>query len=258
MIRILTGLVAVASLLPAVASGESRTAQGKLLVATDVVHGELFAKTVVLLLHYDETGAFGLVVNRPTDVRPEELLADEEAIGGYTATLFWGGPVQMDSLRALLHTDQPPGSAEKIIESVYLVAFDDALELDTADPATLRLYIGYAGWAPGQLEYELARGSWLVVPGTDEHVFDAEPASLWKRLAPVEEQRAAARRYPLATLGSDLPIRLFPWQFQAHKASDSRLIRRFEYRKHDLTNSARSSGSIMHSYSARYSLIRPM
>ena len=54
--------------------------QGKLLVATEVVQGELFAKTVVLLLHYDETGAFGLVVNRPTDVKPEELLDDEEAI----------------------------------------------------------------------------------------------------------------------------------------------------------------------------------
>jgi putative transcriptional regulator len=191
MTRFLTGLVAAVSLLPAVAGGDPRPAQGKLLVAMDAVQGELFAKTVVLLLYYDETGAFGLVVNRPTDVRPEELLAEEDMIGGYTATLFWGGPVQMDSLRALLHTDEPPEGAEKIIESVYLVAFDDALTLDSADPANLRLYIGYAGWAPGQLDYELARGSWLVVQGTDEHVFDAEPASLWKRLAPVKEQRAA-------------------------------------------------------------------
>jgi putative transcriptional regulator len=191
MIRIPTWLVAVACLLPAAGGAYPQPAQGKLLVATEVVQGEMFAKTVVLLLHYDDTGAFGLVVNRPTDVSLEELLAEEDMIEGYRGTLFWGGPVQMGSLRALMHTDEPPESAEKIIDSVYLVAFEDAVELDSADPATLRLYIGYAGWAPGQLDHELARGSWLVLPGTDEYVFDDEPASLWKRLAPAEEQRAA-------------------------------------------------------------------
>ncbi len=191
MIRILTALVAAVSLFPAVAGGDPRPAQGKLLVATDVVQGELFAKTVVVLLHYDDTGAFGLVVNRPTDVGLGELLDEEDTIEGYDGTLFWGGPVQMDSLRALLRTDEPPEGAEKIIDSVYLVEFENALELDSANATTLRLYIGYAGWAPGQLDHELARGSWLVVPGTVEHVFDDAPASLWKRLAPVQEQRAA-------------------------------------------------------------------
>ena len=187
----LTWLVAVAALSPVAASGETRPAQGKLLVATETVQGEMFAKTVVLLLHYDETGAFGLVVNRPTDLRPEELVSEEDALAGYRGTLYWGGPVQMDGLRALLRTDEPPKSAEKIIESVYLVSIDDALELDSTDPDTVRLYIGYAGWAPGQLDHELARGSWLVLPGTDKRVFDAEPASLWKRLAPAVEERAA-------------------------------------------------------------------
>jgi putative AlgH/UPF0301 family transcriptional regulator len=100
MTRILTWLLAVASLLPAVVDADSRLAKGKLLVATDVVQGELFASTVVLLLHYDETGAFGLVVNRPTEVEPEEVLGDDEAIADYRGTLFWGGPVHMDSLRA--------------------------------------------------------------------------------------------------------------------------------------------------------------
>jgi putative transcriptional regulator len=194
MIRILTGLVAAALLMPAAVSANPRPAQGKLLVATDVVQGEMFAKTVVLLLYYDDTGAFGLVVNRPTDVSPEELVSAEDALAGYRGTLYWGGPVQMDSLRALLHTDEPPQSAEKIIESVYLVAFDDALDLDSAGPDTLRLFIGYAGWAPGQLDRELAGGSWHVLPGTDERVFDAEPASLWKRLVPAQEQRAAVAR----------------------------------------------------------------
>jgi putative transcriptional regulator len=192
VIRIITWLVAVSWLVPAAVDADPRPAQGKLLVATELVQGELFAKTVVLLLHYDETGAFGLVVNRPTDVKPGELLEDDEAIAGYSGTLFWGGPVHMDSLRALLLTDDPPADAEKIIESVYLVSFEDAVEQAPADPAALRLFIGYAGWAPGQLDYEMARGSWRVLPATGELVFAEAPEKLWERLAPAQEQRAAA------------------------------------------------------------------
>ena len=193
MVKTLTWLVFIAWLLPAAASAAEVPAQGKLLVATELVEGELFAETVVLLLFYDETGAFGLVVNRPTDVSPDELLADEEGIADYDGTLFWGGPVQMDSLRALLRTDEPPQEAEKILDSVYLVSLEDALQQGPTDPARLRLYIGYAGWAPGQLDYELARGSWRVVPATDELVFAEAPRELWKQLAPAHEQRAAAK-----------------------------------------------------------------
>ena len=123
-------------------------------------------------------------------LKPGELLEDDEAIAGYSGTLFWGGPVHMDSLRALLLTNDPPAGAEKIIESVYLVSFEDALEQEPADPAELRLFIGYAGWAPGQLDYEMARGSWRVLPATGELVFAEAPEKLWQRLAPAQEQRA--------------------------------------------------------------------
>ena len=192
MIRILTWLVCIAWLLPVSAGADQVPARGKLLVATELVQGELFAKTVVLMLHYDETGAFGLVVNRPTDVRPEELLADEDAIAGYSGTLFWGGPVQMDSLRALLLTDEPPEGAEKIIESVYLVSYEHALEaVPMMDSSNLRFFIGYAGWAPRQLDKEMAHGSWRVLPGTTEHVFSREPKTLWQRLTPPKDQRVA-------------------------------------------------------------------
>jgi putative transcriptional regulator len=191
MIRILTGFLAVASLLPVTVDADSRPARGKLLVATAEVQGELFANSVVLLLHYDETGAFGLVVNRPTDVQPGEVLGDDEAIAGYRGTLFWGGPVHMDSLRALLLTDSPPAQAEKIIDSVYLVSYENAVEASPSDTSRLRLYIGYAGWAPGQLDSEMARGSWRILPASSDAVFADDPRTLWNRLAPAHEQRAA-------------------------------------------------------------------
>ena len=69
-----------ACLLPGAGTADERPAKGKLLVATEQIHRDLFTQTVVLLLHYDETGAVGLVVNRPTDVAPSELLPDDDEI----------------------------------------------------------------------------------------------------------------------------------------------------------------------------------
>ena len=124
-------------------------------------------------------------------MQPLEVLGDDDAIAAYRGTLFWGGPVHMDSLRALQFTDSPHGEAEKIIDSVYLVSYEEALEEGPSDTSRLRLFIGYAGWAPGQLDSEMARGSWRVIPASGELVFDEEPRTLWNRLVPAHEQRAA-------------------------------------------------------------------
>jgi len=191
MKRIVTWLVFVVWLLPAAASADQRPAKGRLLVATELVGGEVFAKTVILLLHYDENGAMGIVVNRPTEVEPEELLADVDAISGYSGTIYWGGPVRMNSLRALLRTDIPPKGAQPVIDLVYQVPIDDGLKDALADLASLRLFIGYAGWDAGQLDREMDRGSWHVVPASHEHVFAEDPRALWKQLAPPREYRAA-------------------------------------------------------------------
>ena len=192
MTRCLTWLLLTAWLLPTAAGADQQLAKGKLLVANEFVVGEFFAKTVILLLHYDERGAMGLVVNRPTEVEPGELLADVEAISGYSGTLYWGGPVRMSSLRALLRADTPPEGAQEVIDSVYLLPLDDALKDVAMDPASLHFFIGYAGWSAGQLDHELGRGDWLVVPASDELVFAEDPGLLWDRLTPVDKYRAAA------------------------------------------------------------------
>jgi len=193
MKRIVTWLVFVVWLLPAAAGADQQPAKGKLLVATELVRGDVFAKTVILLLHYDENGAMGIVVNRPTDIELEELIADVDAIYGYSGAIYWGGPVQMNGLRALLRTDTPPKGAEAIVDSVHLVRVDDGLEDTPADLASLRFFIGYAGWDAGQLDREMGLGSWHVVPASDEHVFADDPRALWKRLSPPREYRATAQ-----------------------------------------------------------------
>lgn len=185
---LLTGLLAGLRAAPALA--DVRAAPGRLLVATDEVHGEIFARTVILLLHYDESGAMGLVVNRPTDVAPGEVLDDPARLSGYRGTFFWGGPVEMAGLWALLRSPSPPAGATTIIDNVHLVSFDDAAGRLPADASNLRLYIGYAGWAPGQLDDELSTGSWDVQDASEKIVFAAEPLGVWQTLKPVREIRA--------------------------------------------------------------------
>jgi len=193
MSRILTWLVFAACWLPVTGGADESPARGKLLVATELVRGDIFVQSVVLLLHYDETGAMGLVVNRPTEVGMDELVVDDDAISSYSGPIYWGGPVQMNSLRALRRTDKAPGDAERIVDSVYLVPVDDALKNAPQDVPGLRLFIGFAGWAAGQLDHELARGSWHVVPASADLVFAKDPGQLWKQLVPPREHRAGVR-----------------------------------------------------------------
>ena len=186
MARTLTLFVLAAVLLASAAAADPLPAKGQLLVATELIGGGIFRHTVILLLHYDDSGAAGLVVNRPTEVATPELFAADSPMSAYDGTIYWGGPVQMNSAMALMNTDTPPDGAEKIIDSVYVVPLDD----DSIGVPGLRVFIGYAGWSPGQLDGELARGSWHVVPATPGHVFAKEPARLWERLAPAQEFRA--------------------------------------------------------------------
>jgi len=193
MSRILTWLVFAACWLPVAGGANESPAKGKLLVATELVRGDIFMQSVVLLLHYDETGAMGLVVNRPMEVGMDELVVDDDAISGYSGPIYWGGPVQMNSLRALMQTDKAPGGAERIIDSVYQVSVNDALKNAPQGVPGLRLFIGFAGWAAGQLDHEMARGSWHVVPASADFVFAKDPGQLWKQLVPPREHRAEVR-----------------------------------------------------------------
>ena len=187
----LTWVALIACLLAvSIAAGEP-PAKGKLLVATEVIRGDIFVQTVVLMLHYDETGAVGLVVNRPTEVTLDEVLEDPTEFSEYEGRMYWGGPVQMNSIRALMQTDTPPKGADLILDSVYLVPFNDELKKSLGDASRLHFFIGYAGWAPGQLDRELEIGSWHVVPASADIVFADDPDLVWKRLAPRDDLRTS-------------------------------------------------------------------
>ena len=185
-------LLVLAAWLPSTApAADQQLARGKLLVATELVRGDFFDETVVLLLHYDEAGAMGLVINRPTEFDAGDLLADIDAALDYRGKIFWGGPVDIASLRALLYTDMPPEGAIAIVDSVYQVPIGDWPDNVPADPARLRFFVGYAGWGAGQLDHELARGSWHVVPASVELILAQDTKSLWQKLTPPQVIRTA-------------------------------------------------------------------
>ena len=177
-------------LLPAKGSAQL-PGPGMFLVATDEVRGDFFRETVVLLLYYADDGAQGLVINRPMQASPAEILPDLDGIDDYEGMLYWGGPVQIISVRALLRTDDPPPDSVRILDGVYLIPPDRGIPSGASDASDLRYFLGYAGWAPGQLDGELLDENWHIVPATSELLFDADTGGLWHRLNRPEAIRAS-------------------------------------------------------------------
>lgn len=154
-----------------------------LLVAMDVIVDPNFHRTVVLMLHHDETRGLGLVINRNADFAMSELCTNLDLAwtGDPEAMVSWGGPVQPEQGWVLLGESDVDGiDVETVSDGVRFSRSRDVLETIACNPDTrARVFLGYAGWGPGQLEREIAEGAWLVVPVTDRLVFDAENDDLW-------------------------------------------------------------------------------
>jgi putative transcriptional regulator len=168
---------------PLLVQSREDPAKGMFLIADQKLQDPNFSQTVVLLLDYGDHGAMGLVVNRPTDVALFRVFPDMEGLRGRAETLFFGGPVDLDKVFILIRSDSQPSSDIPVIKNLYLSGNTDALEQifnDTQREA--RVYAGYAGWAPQQLDAEIARGDWTVVPADAQTVFDAVPAEIWQKL----------------------------------------------------------------------------
>ena len=167
---------------------------GKLLVAKRDMPDSMFAKTVILLVRYTRGGTVGLMLNRRTEVPVSRALDPLKGASGRSDAVFAGGPVELPNVLALLRTNAMPEGAEHVTGKVYLVPTGALLEktlTQQPDPADFRVYLGYCGWAPGQLENETSHGFWQVLNGSADIVFDSEPETLWSRLVERAEQRVA-------------------------------------------------------------------
>ena len=174
-------------------------AKGRLLVAAPSLQDPNFFETVILLLNYDEGGAFGLVINRPTPIRLAKLLPQIEALEGQTATAFLGGPVETNKMFVLIRADDPVEDADEVIAGVHVSASAELLEkLGAAEGKRFRGYAGYAGWGSGQLDAEVGEGAWHILPASAATVFDPNPGAIWQRLIDRAQTRIAGSTEPSA------------------------------------------------------------
>jgi putative AlgH/UPF0301 family transcriptional regulator len=166
---------------------------GKLLVASRGLGDPRFAATVILLVHYDENGALGLVLNQRTDVPLAQVL-DLKAAKDRSDPVYIGGPVEPSAAFALFHSSAKLEKAENIFGGVYLIS-DKALFEKTIsarlDPNVFHVYLGYAGWTQDQLRTEVKMGAWFIFPADTAAVFSSDPDSLWLQMIQKTQLRLA-------------------------------------------------------------------
>jgi putative transcriptional regulator len=174
------------------ATSRVRLAPGVLLVADRDLQDPNFRKTVIVIADQNDEGALGLILNRRTDRKLSEVLPRWKEAAGVRDPFFVGGPVGTDGMFALIRSKTPPAGAKRVIGDIHLVLDREGLAPHIAEgPERVRLYAGYAGWEPGQLESEIDAGGWHTMAANPRLVFDPDPESLWLRLSRLAETQLA-------------------------------------------------------------------
>lgn len=180
-------MVLAALCLLAAAAGRAQSVQepapGVLLVAAEQMGDPRFNQAVVLLIEHGRSGSWGLVINKPTEVEVSELLPTSPSSGD-PVRVYYGGPVKVDHLSLIYRGDaQQDDARTSPLPGVHWSDSEAVLEERlTGRSADIQVYAGYAGWAPGQLEFEIERGGWRLIQGREDNVFSDEPGRLWERL----------------------------------------------------------------------------
>src|SRR6185295_15451194 len=159
---------------PALPAAQNVPTQGSFLVANRDLGDPNFSRTVVLLIECDEEGALGLVINRATEVELSRAMPDLEGPGIRGQFVFLGGPVERTGMRALVRSTEELEDSFPVFGDVRFSNSKTLLERlarQSGGKIPFRVYAGYSGWGPGQLENEIARGDWLVRPGDADYVF---------------------------------------------------------------------------------------
>jgi putative transcriptional regulator len=179
--------------------------KGQLLLDSGQLRGSFFQRTVVLICEHNAEGAFGLVLNRSTGSKIGEMVVADLPQTLKEFPLYLGGPVQPTAL-SFLHSDvfiPEPDQSQISIEApdVNVIpnlllghSLDTLMEIGESFSPTrkVKMFAGYAGWSPGQLEDEMKRKAWLTHPASLELVLDADPVTLWQKVL-----RAMGPKYKL-------------------------------------------------------------
>ena len=161
-------------------------AKGKFLVASRQLQDPNFRETVVLLLDYGPGGAMGLVINRPSAVKLATVFPDIKELKQRKDTIYVGGPVEVNKMLLLIRSSKMPEGATAVTPDVYISSswklLERLMKKKNTKHESFRLFAGYAGWAPNQLDFERTRGDWHVIKADAESVFSENPSELWPEL----------------------------------------------------------------------------
>ncbi len=167
----------------AIAQVGTSLAAGRVLIADKDLHDPHFQQTVIVLLSYDEDdGAGGVILNRPSEMPVSQALKDLPEARSNHDPAYEGGPVQTKRVLALLRASTKLEDADEVVPGVYSVGTTKLLRKALGDKMDIRVFAGYAGWGPGQLEAEVDAGAWHIERGGAAIMFDDDPESLWQRL----------------------------------------------------------------------------
>ncbi|HUG77300.1 MAG TPA: YqgE/AlgH family protein [Burkholderiales bacterium] len=168
-----------------------------LLVAKPALTDPNFRETVVLVTQAGDSSTVGVILNRPTRLRLAELVPGMPGAERHAEPVFFGGPVMPGAIVALFHSEKPPEApAFHVLQEVYLTMHPANVEALLAAPGRrYRLYAGFSGWAPRQLEGEMARDGWFVLAPEEAILFRGDVSGMWSELlARVRGKRTAARQ----------------------------------------------------------------
>lgn len=164
-------------------AGPKTSLRGQFLLDGGNLAGSWFQRTVVLICQHNEEGAFGLVLNRPAGTPVGEALEGDLPEGLKKMPLLFGGPVQPGALSYLrAETFLPEASVMPNLELGHCL--EELVDLAGEFPTgrQLKVFAGYAGWSPGQLDSEMDREAWITHPASLDLVFDQDPTTLWQRI----------------------------------------------------------------------------
>lgn len=156
---------------------------GRLLLAEPFLQDPFFKRSVILLTEHNERGSFGLIINKPIPMYLHEAIENAPT---FDSKLALGGPVQKETLHYLHRLGDRIPNSTLVMDDVYWGGdFEVIKELITTgelDQDTLRLFVGYAGWAEGQLDHEMESKSWIVNNAEKNHLFSDKPEELWNEI----------------------------------------------------------------------------
>lgn len=155
---------------------------GQLLIAEPLLSDANFTRSVILLCEHGDEGSVGFVLNQATDIKLGNILSQMPESG---PSIYKGGPVQPDTLHMMHRLPGQLGGDHEIVKGIYWGgSFDSLCDIsaeNTYSESDVRLFLGYSGWGPGQLEEEIREGTWLIANATDDILFNTSHENIWKQ-----------------------------------------------------------------------------